>query len=135
MVYTNHAHNMIRARVRDVSSSRTLTLRIGQSSSHALQSNAVIGVLSTRGKEPDNGGELHTLRVELQAASVEISSLKLEIVHLTKELDLCVQGDLCSIIVEYRIFHVSCCQFPLFFPKGKKVTVSHGHTQAHTVTE
>ena len=70
---------------------------------------------------------MHAVRMELKAAYEEISSLTLEIVHLKKELDSCVQGDLCSIIVEYRIFHVSCCQFPLFFPKGKKVTVSHGH--------
>ena len=88
-----------------------------------------LGVLSTGGKERVNSGELHAVRMELQAAYEEISSLTLEIVHLKEELDSSVQFYLCSVVVEYRVIHVSCCQSPLFFPKGSEghtVALSHG---------
>jgi len=63
-----------------------------------------VGVLSTGGKEPDNSGELHAVRMEKQAAHEEISSLTLEIVHLKEELDSRVQGLELAHILALRLY-------------------------------
>ena len=64
----------------------------------------IIGVLATRGKDPDNDGELQAVRMELHSAYAEIAALKLEIVHLRAELDDCAEGHVCSDVVGLPFF-------------------------------
>ena len=61
----------------------TLTLLLG-----------TVGVLITRGKDPNNSEEVREMRMELSLAYAEIASLKTEIGRLKKELDACAEGHL-----------------------------------------
>ena len=77
---------------------------------------ATVGLLITGGDEPDGGGEVHALRMELSAALARLHSSQLEIVRLKEELDECVQGHLCDLLLLSTTFFIlSCAENTLAF--------------------
>ena len=58
-----------------------------------------VGLLITGGGEPDCGGEVQALRMELSAALDELRSSQLEIVRLEEALDDCEQGHPCDVLL------------------------------------
>ena len=79
-----------------------------------------VGLLITGGDEADGGGEVSALRMELSAALAKLHSSQLEIDRLNEELDECVQGHLCGLLLFPRDQFFRCLPTTFYFELHRK---------------